>query len=377
MARTLERAINTPFMDSAANINIAINGGMEVSQESGTTQLTLSLSLVKNAVDMWGVIYNQAANTAVFKCQQVAPPGAPAFGLGFPSCLQLTATTLTAQAGAGDFAFFQGAIEGYRTAKLGFGSAVNPQFVTIGFWVYATIVGTATVAIRNSVALRSYVSNITVNNALTWEYKTVTVPVDTTGAWGITNATGIVVSFCFGAGATFQGTNNAWQAGNFLATSSTTNFFASNNNTVCITGVGIWPGTDAPSAARSPFAQRPYTEELLLCMRYYRKSFPQGVNPAQNAGVTGAITVKNPIALGDPSTMVYFTPVMRATPTIVTYNPSAANANWRDITAAADATVSVNPSSTMGDASVLLATSGTVATLGDILAIHYTADARL
>ena len=39
---------------------------------------------------------------------------------------------------------------------------------------------------------------------------------------------------------------------------------------------------------------------------------------------------------------------MRAAPTITTYNPSAANANWRDTTNGADRTVTVSDQSESG-----------------------------
>jgi hypothetical protein len=284
-------------------------------------------------------------------------------------------TALTSPA-AGDSAAIITGIEGYRLSRLGFGNA-NAQSVTIAFWVYATIAGTMTVAIRNSAVNRSYPVNIAINNPTTWEYKTITIPGDTTGTWLTTNGLGCLINFEFCEGSTRQGTNATWQAGNFVATSSTTNFFASNNNVVCFTGVIVVPGTEAPLAARSPFIMRPYDQELISCQRYLRKSFPQATAVAQNAGVAGAITIKNPIALGDPSEFIPFSPTMRTTPAITTYNPSAANANWRDITAASDVTVSVDPGSTLSDGGVLLATSGTVASLGDILAIHYIASARI
>lgn len=117
--------------------------------------------------------------------------------------------------------------------------------------------------------------------------------------------------------------------------------------------------------------------QLERCMRFYQKSFATTTAPAQSAGVSNAITVKNPIALGDPSEYIQFCPPMRTTPTITTFNPSAANANWRDITASADATVSVDPATTIGSKGVIIATSGTITTLGDVLAIHYTAEAAL
>jgi hypothetical protein len=255
--------------EAMASNNIAINGGMEVSQENGTTQVTLVSAAAKYVVDQWWCSYVHAAATAVFKSQQITPANSPAFGLGFPSCLQLIATTASAMAGAGDYALLSQPIEGTRISKLGFGSATNPQSFTIGFWVCATVTGTATLTVRNSALNRTYLADFTVNAANTWEYKTVTIPVDTTGTWLATTGVGMNLGFCFGSGSTFQGTNTAWQAGNFLKTASTTNFFASNNNAVNITGVGVWAGTDAPTAARSPLAQRPFPEEVQLCRRYW------------------------------------------------------------------------------------------------------------
>jgi hypothetical protein len=65
-------------------------------------------------------------------------------------------------------------------------------------------------------------------------------------------------------------------------------------------------------------------------------------------------------------------------PAIVTYNPSAANANWRDVTAAADVAVSVDPATALdATTGVLIATTGAVTALADILCIHATRDARL
>lgn len=127
----------------------------------------------------------------------------------------------------------------------------------------------------------------------------------------------------------------------------------------------------------TPFERIDMSTKLNQCRRYYQTSFPAGVQPKQNNGVTGAVTTKNPIALGDPSVYVQFNPPLFKTPTVTTFNPSATNANWRDITASSDVTVSVDPATTKGVSGCLIATSGTVATLGDVLGIHYTAAADI
>jgi hypothetical protein len=54
---------------------------------------------------------------------------------------------------------------------------------------------------------------------------------------------------------------------------------------------------------------------------------------------------------------------------VTTYNPSAANANWRDTTASSDVAVSV-PATATSAGGVLLATGAAIATLGDLASLH-------
>ena len=63
---------------------------------------------------------------------------------------------------------------------------------------------------------------------------------------------------------------------------------------------------------------------------------------------------------------------MRGVPTITTYNPSAANANWRDTTNGADRTVTVSDQSESG--LVLTGAAGAAAALNYI---HWQAAADL
>jgi hypothetical protein len=354
-----------PF-DALAYNGMQINGSMEIDQEHAGASSSVSGVYM---IDSWISLKN---GTMVCTAQQVAD--APA---GLTNSLKITVGTAEAAIGAGDYLAISQRIEGFRTSRLALGTA-NAQSITVGFWTKIHRTGAYSGAIINGASNRSYPFSFTQNVADTWEYKTVTISGDVTGTWvGNTNGIGLQIFFTMAVGATFTGTANTWTASFLLGVTGTTNGVEATTDVFQITGVVILPGTEAPSSARSPFIMRPVDQELILCQRHLRKSFPQGTACAQNAGVAGAITIKNPIALGDPSVYVPFFPIMRATPTITTFNPSAANANWRDITAASDATVSVDPATTIGDAGFMIATSGTVTTLGDILAIHYKADARL
>lgn len=84
------------------------------------------------------------------------------------------------------------------------------------------------------------------------------------------------------------------------------------------------------------FVQPDFTEELLAAGRRFRKTFPYLTAPAQNAGVTGALRTRASNNPGGAWFWDYGHPPMRRVPTLVSYNPSAANALGRDITGGAD-----------------------------------------
>ena len=124
----------------------------------------------------------------------------------------------------------------------------------------------------------------------------------------------------------------------------------------------------------TPFERRLYNQELANCQRYFSMSFAQGTAPAQNAGTTGAITAEGQAASSPAYAYAPFKTTMRATPTITTYNPSAANANWRNTTAGSDINVVV---SNTGDAGTFIGSNTQVLNQYAICAIHYSATAEL
>lgn len=288
----------TPF-DAMRDNNLAINGAMDVSQINGTTAVTVNSSYV---VDQWLVAWPAASGS--FQAQQAAG----GLNNGIPNCLVLHANTGAGSYGATDGAYFVQPIEGYRWAKLNYGSASGGQQVTIGFWVQASVTGTGTVSIRNTGGARSYLANFTVSAAGSWQWVAVTIPPDTTGTWNTTNGIGAYVSLCFGVGSTYTGTASAWQSANVLGTAATTNFFATAGNQVAITGVVVLPGTQAPSAAGSPFCMRSFDTELLLCQRYYSVAYGSGRFTATAISQSGETPLNYPVQ-------------MRATPTITLGTP--------------------------------------------------------
>lgn len=138
--------------------------------------------------------------------------------------------------------------------------------------------------------------------------------------------------------------------------------------------VGLYDGPEIRQ-----WVPRQQAEQLAICQRYFCKSFNVDVNPAQNAGLAGAVkgvvTVAGAAASVDAG--IRFPVNMRiAPPTLVFFNPSAANAFLRNTTAATDATATSGTSAS--EAAVEVTATGLAAwALGQGSAVHYTADAEI
>lgn len=124
------------------------------------------------------------------------------------------------------------------------------------------------------------------------------------------------------------------------------------------------------------FEDIPFDLSLRECKRFYRKSFPYGVAPAQNAGLPGALGVKASAAAAGLSIYVQFEPIeMLVTAAITLYNPSGASANWLDNTAGTSVASSIDSTAISGKG--VLITAGNVTAANDILFIQYAADSGL
>jgi hypothetical protein len=302
-------------IDLLAQAGLQINGAMEIDQARNgvvSGNLTNGTTGVATVADMTKFQYNHTANTAVFVVQQVTTGGAAPLGPNLGFAAQAKSNTAFASPNSGDFAAFLHHIEGLRMSRLAWGTALA-RAITIGFWVNSTVTGTGSVAIRNSALNRSYVANFTVTAANTWQWVTVTIPGDIIGTWLATTGIGLSVIICFGCGTNFQTTAGAWQAGNFLGTSSNTNFFGTNANVVQITGLIVLPGNNLPSVARSGLLYRSLADELSLCQRYFYAyrgynyaayevgtgavvqtiSFPTTMRAAPTASVVGSVSASN------------------------------------------------------------------------------------
>jgi hypothetical protein len=235
--------------------NRIINGNMMIDQRNNGSSVTPANGAY--TLDRWGAWQTASRFSIQRNAGSVTPPA------GFTNYLGLTSLGAASLA-ASDYNFIWQPIEGFNTADLNWGSA-NAQTVTLSFWVRSSLTGTFGGAFINDAANRSYPFSYAVSAANTWEYKTITVPGDTTGTWvGATSSTGIGIRFGVGSGANFSGTAGAWAAGNIVQPSGSVSVVGTNGATFYITGVQLELGS-----AATTFDFRSIGTELALCQRYY------------------------------------------------------------------------------------------------------------
>jgi hypothetical protein len=353
-----------PF-DAMAYSGMQINGSMEVSQELGNAGRTSTGYIL----DGWRFTNSTTASVAAAQVPGGTNPGLPNFINSPVSAAQATLTTTQA---ATVFQF----IEGYRIARMAWGT-LNAQPMTIGFWTAHNRTGTYSVAVRNGTDDRSYVTTYTQNASSTWEYKTVTIPGDTTGTWASNNNIGMLIQFAMACGPTYTApAANAWSGGFYIVAPGQVNAVAATSDIFRITGVVVLPGIEAPSAARSPLIMRPYDQELVTCKRYWEKSYPYAV-------AVGSVTANGSMfsTAGTPywlNASSFQCSEKRAVPIVTLYSPNtgssgmAAEANLGN-TFVADRAISA---ANVSEKTFQALGAGTM-TPGNLIRLHWTADARL
>ena len=283
----------TPTAQSLQGLrNRIINGDMRVDQRNAGASVTLAASAVFPVDRFFG--FEDTDGTMTGQQDSSAPAG-------FTNSLKITTTVADASLAAAQFAFVRHNIEGTNFSDLGWGSA-NAQTVTLSFWTRSSLTGTFGGSVMNSAQNRVYPFSYAISAANTWEYKTITIPGDTTGTWLTSNGTGLQINFGLGVGSTYSGTAGAWAGAAVFAPTGAVSVIGTLSATFQITGVQLEAGSVA-----TPFERRPYGQELALCQRYFRKT---------DATLYGEATIYGYTATGQSlGQSVPYPVAMRAAPT--------------------------------------------------------------
>jgi len=278
--------------------NRIINGAMDIDQRNAGASTT---PVDAYTLDRWEV--REDTDGAV-TCQQVTD--AP---VNFRNSMRITVTSTDSSLTGTQRLFVRQPIEGNNVEDLNWGTA-NARPISLSFWVKSSVTGTYGVSFGNSGNSRNYVTTYTINVANTWEYKTLTIPGDTSGTWLTDNGMGLGLFFALAMGPDYStSTVNAWQAGIRFSASGATSLIATSGATWQVTGVQVEVGS-----VPTPFERRPIGLELALCQRYYE------VIPCGNESLLGAYTTGNGSRFNISA--IPFAVEKRATPTMPVVSPS-------------------------------------------------------
>ena len=295
-----------PSQGQLSHRNLIINGAMQVAQRATTyTGANIFTTVDRYRLNHTGL--NEDCTTA----QADVASGTTPYTLGFRKAFKVTNGNHTAGAGAGDRIAIQYRLEAQDVANSGWNYVSSSSNITLQFWVKSSV--------AQNFYGRLYTSDGTSQNypfetgslsADTWTKITKTIPGNSNLTFNNDNGRGLDVEFTL-----FRGTNetgtvtlNQWAAfsSSTYTPDNTSTWYTTNDATFEITGVQLEVGSVA-----TPFEHRTYSEQLLLCQRYYRV-IKDGSE--DNGGYVGYMSYNYDV--NSVVTQINFIPEMRATPTI-------------------------------------------------------------
>ena len=334
----------TAAMSSSFLRNRIINGDMRIDQRNAGAAVTVT-NAGQYTVDRWQSY--QSIATSKFTVQQNAGAVTPPSGFSnYAGCTSSSAYSI----GAGEYFVLFQKIEGFNFSDMGWGTA-GAKTVTLSFWAYSSLTGTFGGSIQNSAQNRNYNFSYTISSANTWTAISVTIAGDTTGTWvGSTNGIGAQIFFGIGAGTSAVGAANTWGATALFGVTGQVNIIATNGATFYVTGVQLEVGTVA-----TPFERQMYNAQLAQCQRYYYKLVPD-INSAFGVGYNSSTTLAYIV--------VPFPTTMRATPTALEQNGTAANYRVREAGGAVNCSSVVSFTNASASSSFVIFTVASGLTVG-------------
>jgi hypothetical protein len=336
--------LGNAYADGAlSNRNKIINGAMTIDQRNAGAAVTITTaSASQYLLDRWYLRAEAAAGSKVsVQRSSVAPAG-------FSNSQLITSLSAYAIGASEHFATVQ-AVEGFNAADLSWGTA-SAKTITVSFWVRSSLTGLFSGFILNGAANRCFVFSYTINAADTWEYKTITIPGDTTGTWVTDNGLGLYLNFTVAAGSSVSGAAGSWSSTFKRSATGQTSLVGTSGATFYITGVQLEAGDTA-----TPFEHRSYGQELALCQRYYYRTADDG---STTNIIAVAVEATTAVAGGVPHPVK-----MRAVPTITL---GSGIRFFSSATSVITTTINGNRSSSTSFAAIFGITGGTVGQAGSI-----------
>ena len=288
--------------------NMVINGAMTVAQRSSS--VTGVTNSGYRTCDRMEVNIKNLGTYTVTQ-ENDAPEG-------FSNSLKIDCTVADASPASSDYVFFTHKLEGQNLQHLKKGTS-NALPVTLSFWVKSNMTGTYQVNARDQDNVRYISASYTVNASGAWEYKTITLAGDTTGALDNDANESLKLEWWLDSGSNFNsGTlNTSWTAASNVNRNAgtTVNIGDSTSNYWQITGVCLNVGDSAID-----FPHESYGDTLAKCQRYFTIN---SVGYTLNEGVGVAYS-----ASAIRGQLQTFPVTMRTSPSIVIGNGDYYDSGW-------------------------------------------------
>ena len=264
----------TGIVSPLNNRNILINGAMRIRQRDDVANAGNEYG----GPDRWFFWKNDGA----FNIAQVDQVPT---GQGFKNSYHIDCTSASGASGAYYVGLIQ-KIEGKNVMRLKYGSS-NAESLTLSFWIKSTKTGTYIATLRNKDKTKHISKSYTVNDADTWEKKTITFAGDTTAGAEFDNDVGeslTLVLWVFAGSSYTSGTLATSWATTVDANEAVGQVNAGDNasNNIYFTGIQLEPGTSA-----TEFEFKGFGTELAECQRYYQQYYyGQNANGDNTALIT-------------------------------------------------------------------------------------------
>jgi len=251
---------------SLGNKNFVINGAAQVQQRSDLSIVSGTTNEGHGADRFKFIVSNTGELDGTFNTVTDAPDNT-----GLVKSIKWTTTTPESSSiAAGDLVSIRHKLEAQNLQMLEYGTS-DAKYITLSFWVKASIAGTYGFTLYSHDPNRTFSAGYTISSTGTWEYQTITIPPDTSGAINNDNGEGLRMIWQLAVGSTYTGGSDStsWRAyaNNEWNTQHTqNNIVLTDNATFQITGVQLEIGEKA-----TEFESEPFEATLQKCQRYLQR----------------------------------------------------------------------------------------------------------
>lgn len=382
-AEAARAALQAASFDAGAALGLLVNPFFEFSQQNTTTAGAAATAYY--AADQWFAIESSEAVLSV--ANTPTPFSGTSNFRRLQHSMKAIATTADGTIGAAQFILpCNQVIEGTFWKWLSWGTA-DARAIDIAIIAQSSVTGTYPVAIRNAALDRSYVTTISLT-ANTPTVCLVTVPGDTSGTWVTTTAASATILIGAVGGTDFQASSlNTWEAANRFSHSTCTNWAASGTTNFFevayaqIFQTGVLPFASASEITGEALQlllnmRRPRAMELLLCERYYAKTYAVDVAPGTASIFSGMYAAPEATTsyMTQPSWL--YPTEMRVQPTVTIYSTeTGTSAKFRNVSAGVD--VNAQQLGTASTKAVTFRAANVSVGAGEATQAAYVANARM